>query len=494
MGGLAAWLGPVSVLPKIDEGAILIEYIMPPGTSLIESNRVGSLLERLAMSQQDVETVYRRTGSPELGFQIEGVNRGEMTIKLASPSVRTQTIDQVIENLKREYSKIPGVVFMYHQPTQEKMDESLSGLPALFGVTIFGTESRELGNVAAKVEKIMVADKNLANVINDSKMNSPQIVVRPRPDDLARLGISPSDVFETIQAGRVGVPATVIVEQRRQIQVLVKANSTSDATIGWLNNLAVSTPSGNTVPLQQIASVSITQIPSAITRLNGLREITILAEVKGSTNKTIQQLSSKFSSIPLKEGYSIAFTGQYQVMKRTILDFGLVGLAAILLIFLIMAIQFRSLIQPLIILITIPVALVGAIVMLAITRVGIDVSVGMGVLTLVGIAVNNAIVLLEYANRQIAEGKSVFEALHIAASIRLRPILMTAITTVAALIPVAVNPAVGSRIFQPFAIAVIGGLISSTIATLIIVPTLRTFVHKNLPNQIKYETSKIEHS
>ena len=155
------------------------------------------------------------------------------------------------------------------------------------------------------------------------------------------------------------------------------------------------------------------------------------------------------------------------------LDFALVGLAAIMMIYLIMAMQFRSFFQPLIILVTIPAGLVGAIVLLSITQVRLDISVGMGALTLIGIAVNNAIVLLDYANRQVSAGQTIVDSLHSAVSIRLRPILMTATTTIFALIPVAVNPAVGSRIFQPFAITVIGGLLSSTVATLILVPVLR---------------------
>ncbi|NOZ23909.1 MAG: efflux RND transporter permease subunit [Planctomycetes bacterium] len=478
LGGLAAWLGPVSVLPPIDEGAILIEYVMPPGTSLWESNRIGDILERLALSQQDVETVYRRTGSPERGFQIEGVNRGELTIKLAPRSVRTRTAGQVMEGLRNEYGKIPGVAFLYHQPTQEKMDESLSGLPAMFGVTIFGADMSELVSLAAQAEQIMAEDPALTNLVNNTKIKSPQIIVRPDPVELARCGISPRDVFETIQAGRFGVAATTIVRQRQQVQVLVKANSPSDATLDWLEGLAISTPSGQTVPLRQVANIRITHLPAAVTRLNGQREVTILAEVNGSIPAAVDRLRQKFSAIPLPGGYSIAFTGQYQVMKRTVLDFVLVGLAAIMLIYLIMAMQFRSWLQPLILLVTIPVALVGAIVLLAITQVGLDVSVGMGALTLVGIAVNNAIVLLDYANRQVAAGQTISGALQSAVSVRLRPILMTATTTIFALVPVAVNPAVGSRIFQPFAITVIGGLLSATAATLVFVPVLRTFLSR----------------
>jgi hydrophobic/amphiphilic exporter-1 (mainly G- bacteria), HAE1 family len=478
LGGLAAWLGPISVLPPIDEGALLIEYVMPPGTSLKESNRIGDILERIALAQPDIETVRRRTGSPAHGYQIEGVNMGEMVMKLVARSRRRYTVVQIMDGLRASYSKIPGVAFRYHQPTQEKMDESLSGLPAMFGVTIYGIDMNELVSLAAQVEKIMAEDASLINIVNNTKIKSPQIIVRPNPVELARCGLTPADVFESVQAGRFGVQATTIVRQQQLVQVLIKNNTSSDETSGWLKRLAITAPSGQTVLLERVADIRTALLPATVTRLNGQREITITADVNGSIPAAVSRLRRKFSGISLPHGYSIAFTGQYQVMKRTIRDFALVGLAAIMLIYLIMAMQFRSFLQPLIILVTIPIALVGAIVLLAVTRVGLDISVGMGALTLTGIAVNNAIVLLDYANRQVGAGHTISDSLKEAASIRLRPILMTAITTIFALIPVAVNPAVGSRIFQPFAITVIGGLLSSTAATLVLVPVLRTFLSR----------------
>ncbi len=474
LGALAGLLGPVSVLPPIDEGAILIEYIMPPGTSLQESNRIGALLDRWAMAQPEIETVYRRTGSAQQGLGVEGVDRGELTMKLTSRSQRRRTLSQVMDSLRQEYDRIPGVVFLYHQPTQEKMDESLSGLPAMFGVTIFGPDLDELVSSAARVEAIMAADPALRNIINNTKIKSPQIIVRPDPVELAHCGLSPEDVFQTIQAGRFGVVATTIVRQKQQVRVLVKTEPPAEATLDWLVHLAIATPAGQPVPLSRVADVRIAQVPSAVTRLNGQRQVTILAEVRGSISAAVDRLRGKFSAINLPSGYSIAFTGQYQVMARTIRDFVLVAVAAVLLIYLIMAVQFRSWLQPLIILLTIPMGLVGAILLLVITQVGLDISVGMGVLTLVGIAVNNAIVLVEYANRRVASGLPIRDALQSAVSVRLRPILMTAATTMIALIPVAVNPAVGSRIFQPFAITVIGGLLSATLSTFIFVPVLRT--------------------
>jgi CzcA family heavy metal efflux pump len=484
LGGLAARLGPMSVLPRIDEGAVLIEYVMPPGTSLTESDRIGNILERLAMCQKDVETVYRRTGSPARGFQIEGVNRGELTMKLVPRPFRTRTVEQILESLRQEYGKIPGVVFLYHQPTQERMDESLSGLPAMFGVTIFGTEMNALVPLAGQVERIMSEDKSLHNIINNTKISTPQIIVRPDPVEMARCGILPGDVFRTIQAARLGVEATTIVSQGRPLHVLVRNEPPSQATLDWLRGLVIAAPTGRPVPLQRVADVRIAHQPAAVTRLNGVREVTILAEVNGSIPAAVNRLRERFSTISVPDGYSITFTGRYRVMQRTVLDFVLIGLAAVMLIYLIMAVQFHSLLQPLIILVTIPAALVGAVVLLAITRTGLNISAGMGSLTLIGIAINNAIVLLDYANRQVGAGRTIFDSLLSAASVRLRPILMTAATTIFALIPVAVNPAVGSRVFQPFAITVVGGLLSATVATLVLVPVLRTFLaHRRQPRR-----------
>ena len=173
-----------------------------------------------------------------------------------------------------------------------------------------------------------------------------------------------------------------------------------------------------------------------------------------------------------QEGYAVAFTGQYKVMMQTIWDFVIAAIAAIALIYLILATNLRSFLRPLAILATIPFALTGAIVLLAVTRVGLDLSAAMGALTLIGIAVNNAIVLLDYTGKLERDGVATEEALKRAASVRLRPIVMTAATTILALVPVALNPAVGSRIFQPFAVTVIGGLFTATLATLVMVPVL----------------------
>ena len=476
--GMTGLFGKASVLPAIDEGAILIEYVMPPGTSLAESNRIGGMLDNIAMSDPDVSCVYRRTGSPESGYQIEGVNRGELLIKLCPKARRARSITAIMASLKKAYSRFNGVVFLYHQPTQEKIDESFSGLPALFGVTLYGVDQNRLVDLAARIEKILSMDPALSNIVNNTKEKASEIDVRLDYSRLALYGIEPSQVLTTLQAARLGVEATRIVRQKEDVAVMVKLSFPGKPDIDGIRQLPIVTTTGSVLPLERVAGIDISHIPAAITRINGQREITLIAEVAGSIPKVVSRLREKFRAVALPEGYSMDFTGQYKVLIKTALEMMFAVGAAIILIYLIMVMQFGSWLQPLVILVTIPLALVGALIALFLTRQGIDVSVGMGAVTLVGIAVNNGIVLIDYSNRVSASGTGIEESLVEAASVRLRPILLTTLTTIAALLPTAIGTTVGSHIFQPFAVTVIGGLISATFATLVIVPTLASLASK----------------
>ena len=481
LAGLTAFLGKASILPPIDEGAVLIEYVMPPGTSLKESNRIGDTLDVIALTDTDVSCVYRRTGSPGSGYQIEGVNKGELLVKLKHKEERTRSVEEIIRTLKESYSKLSGVVFLYHQPTQEKIDESFSGLPALFGVTIYGTDTDTLILLADRVETVLSKESGVSNVVNNTKVKIPQIDVRINYLSLAQYGVDVATVLSTLEAARFGVEATQIIRQKEDVAVLVRMDTDTPPDVERIRQLPISTARGEWLPLERVAAVNISHAPSAITRLNGQRQITLLAEVEGDIPSVVKDLRRRFRSIELPRGYSIDFTGQYHVLIETATEMMLAVLAAVVLIYLIMVMQFGSWLQPLIILVTVPLSLVGALVGLFLTRQGIDISVGMGMVTLVGIAVNNAIVLIDFSNRELASGKSITDALLSAASVRLRPILLTTLTTIAALLPTAVGTTVGSRIFQPFAITVIGGLVGGVLATLVIIPTVAEAVLHHSP-------------
>lgn len=467
-----------NLLPPIDEGAVLIEYRMPHGTALAECRRVGDLLTELALKEPDARAVYLRIGAPPGSLVVDPPNRGELLIKLRRKG-RQHTVQEVLASLRRRYAPVAGAVILYHQPTQENMDESLSGLPALFGVTLYGPGLPELTTLASSVEKILEKDPGIGGVVNPTLYGAPEVIVRVKYPALGLYGVSAAEVLDAVRASRLGVEATQIVRQREVIRVIVRMDPLlgSDASsIEDLARLPIRTRGGGTVPLSKVADVRVAYAPATLTRLNGQREVTLIADLSGPLPGVIGRLSRDLAALPLPAGYSLELAGQYKVLVRTAAEVGLAMLLAVVLIYFIMVAQFRSLGEPLVILTNVPVALMGGLVALVAARQELDVSVAMGLLTLVGISVNNGIVLLEYARRSRLDGMGRREALLHAASVRLRPVLATALTTLFALAPAAVTTPLGSRVFQPFAVTVLGGLASCTLSTLVLVPTLATLL------------------
>lgn len=472
-GGLGVYRENVSLLPPIDEGAVLIEYTMPPGTALTENETIGATVNQIALDNPDVQTVYWRAGSPAYGYQIEGVNRAEMLIKLKPTNERTHTAMEVMDALRATYSTLPGMVFLYHQPTQEKFDESLSGLPALLGVTIYGPHINELVQLADKVEPLVSKDPAVSGVINNTKVKASEIVVRPDYRALAQHRARLTDVFATLESARFGTQALEIVKQHEKVAVLVKTQLSGPYDTDSLANLPVSVDDGKAmVPLDQLAHIEFRQTMPSVTRMNGEREITLITEADGNVNAAAKRIQDALRTVKLPAGYRIEITGQYRQLTESIREMGFVVLFAIILIFLIMAMHFRSWLMPFLILLVVPFSLAGASVALWLFKQDASISVAMGCVTLVGIAVNNGIVLADFANRRVKRRRNVLRALYAATTIRLRPVLMTTAVTIAALIPAAIGGAVGSHLFQSFAIALIGGLIANTVATLVVLPIL----------------------
>jgi len=479
--------GRASMLPAMDEGSIMVEYTMPPGTSLRESNRIGKQLETIALQQPDIASVYRRTGSPLIGYQIEGPNRGEMMMKLKPHDQRSRSADEIMDDFRQLYRPYTSMSFLFHHPTQEKMDESFSGLPTLFGVTIYGQDNNELIQLASRVEQLLKQQPNISNIINNSNIRSNQLTVRLRPARLALYGLQAEDVRQALRAAGFGVQATTVIRAQETIPVLLRWQGVSMAHPEDVGSLPVPTPDGAWVALNRVADIESTGVAAAVTRLNGQRQITLLAEAEGNLISIAASIQNKLDQLKLGQlkldqnkldqrkwpaGYSAAVSGQYPVLIHTLIEFAFTALAAIALIYLIMVLQFASWQQPLAILAVIPVALAGGLIAVAMSGHGMDASIGMGALTLIGIAVNNGIVLVDYANRQIRTGMSETEAWRQAIHVRLRPIMMTAATTIASLLPIALGLGGASEIFQPFSFMVIGGLLTGMAATLLLLPVL----------------------
>jgi len=468
-GALALRMGPVSLLPPVDEGALLVEYIMPPGVSLRESLRVGQELGRRASRLPGVILVEERVGAPEGSASVEGINRGELRVKLAPMDTERPSADELLKRLQRASADIPGVILMLHQPTQERMDEAFSGLPAVFGVTIFGPDLARLEAISIQVEKTLDADPAVHNIVNNSRFHRPQLDVRIDGGRCAALGVDPADVRKVVAAASWGDEVLRVLREREQVPVLLRVKGFGRG-LEALGTLPVPARHGEVVPLARVATLTLHRVPAQIDRLNGQRQLTILAEVEGNLPAVARRLDRRFAALDLPAGYSATCTGRYRVLLKTARELLFVLLAAGVLILAIMTLEFGSLRQAAWILAVVPVSLAGGALGLALTGAGLNVAVATGMLTLLGIGVNNGIVLVDFANRRNASGAPWAEALVEAARIRLRPILATTLTTMAGLLPTALGLGAGQHVFQAFAITVIFGLAAGTLATLLVLP------------------------
>lgn len=475
----------VAFLPQVDEGAILLEYVLTPGTSLNESNRIGEILEQIALQDKDVQNVYRRTGSEGGTYQVEPVNRGELVIKLVSRKKRKHQITDVIASLKKKIDKIPGMIALYHQVTSEKMDESFSGLPTVFGVTLYGEDYSKLIDYAGKIEDIANNTKGIGNVLNNTKYLVPELQYKPDKKMIARYGLNSKDIMKELRLSLGGEKIAEIIKGERNIPIFLRYKDWNN-TMSYLKKFPYRVNNNTYIPLSKLLKMSTSYGANAITHINLMREITLPMEVDGSFGAIIKRLNSKISGLHLPKNYFVEFNGQYKIFIGMIKQFGIFALIALLLVYLIMSFQFGNYVQPFVIMLEIPLSFIGAFIAIAISRLPMNLSFFIGLITLVGISVNNGIVLIDYANKKRKEGLSDKESVMFAASVRTRPIILTALTTILGLLPISFGLGIGSKIHQPLAVCVIGGLLVNIILTLNVLPVILISVE----NLFKKQKSK----
>ena len=463
---------PVSLLPPIDEGAILMEYILPPGTSLRESDRIGGLIENLFREDPDVETLYRRTGSEMKSYEVEPANRGEIIIRLRPKGVRKRDAFRIIRDLKTATDRIPGLITLYHQVTAEKIDESFSGLPTLFGITIYGEDYDQPLEYAGEVGEMAGRRHGVENVVNNTKYRVPEVQVQPIPERLGRYGLSSREILQELKRYLGGHIVYRVVKGEPQIPIYLMGKGDGRSREEEVGNLPICLPNGTFIPLSQLVRFSTDSGPSSISHINMVREVTLPVEIAGSPRDVIRRLQAGIDSLQLPEGYFVEFGGQYPLLLDMLKGFATLAAISLLLVYLIMSIQLGHPIHPLALLSELPLSLIGAFVAIAVTRQPLNISFWIGLITLIGVSVNNGIVLIDYANQRRKTGMRREDAIEEAAKIRARPILLTTLTSALALFPLSLGLGIGSKIHQPLAICVMGGLIVNTILTLNVLPVV----------------------
>ncbi len=460
---------PSDFLPKLDEGEFEVKYTLPAGATLNGSDEAAGRMEQVVLRDPDVVSVGRLTGIDTNGFSPTQANVG--TLRVALTSGKRATYDAIAERLRNALSDaVPAASLDFHQLLEDQIND-LSGAPQPVEIAIVGPDQNRLIDYADRTTDAIAKVHGVVDSFDGVVFDDPSLRIAPQTARLGALGINGTDLGDALSAHAQGAVATQIPGESATIPVNVRvAGSTPDA--GAIDATSVLTKNGATT-LGALARVDIPARASDVNEENGRRIDRVTANIEGaSLSAVVAGLKDALSRLGLPPGYTATIGGAYETQQASFHEFLSVIAIAIVLVFSVMLGTFGSFRLPLVILCAIPLALIGVALALFITRTPINVSSFMGLLLLVGIVVKNGILLIDVANKRRAQGDDVTTALLTAGSTRLRPIVMTTLAAIGGLFPLALGLGSGAEMERPLAIAVIGGLSTATLFTLVVIPIL----------------------
>jgi len=462
--------------PTLQEGTIVLRLTMAPSISLNESIRITQIVERRVMKIPEVTSVVTRIGRGEVGAHTDPINSAEMYILLKDKKDwRTASTQAELEDVIRdEVGNIPGVLANFTQPIQMTVDELLEGVRAELAIKLFGDDLETLKVKADEIAAVIKQVPGAADVQPDQISGTPQLLIKVDRHAIARYGINVEDVQRVIRAAVGGETAGQMFEGVRRFDILVRFAPEFRSTPEAISRILVEAPNSIHVPLAQLATIEEIVGPRQITRENSQRFITIQCNVVGRDIGSFVEDGQRAieEKVDLPPGYLVTWGGQFRLQQEANKRLAVVVPITLLIIFLLLFSSFNSLKNTLLILLNIPLALVGGIVGLWLTGQNLSVPSSVGFIALFGIALENGMVLVTYLNQLLKDGVPMDEASVRGASLRLRPVLMTALTTALGLIPLLLSTGVGSEVQRPLATVVIGGLVTSTILTLLVIPAI----------------------
>ena len=460
-------------LPGFNEGSLTINLLAQPGTSLEESNRLGTAAELLLKQVPEVTQTGRRTGRAELDEHAEGVHSSEIEVEMKAGRPK----EVVLADVRQKLGTLPGVTLNIGQPISHRLDHLLSGVNSQIAVKIFGSDLPTLRAKAEQIRQTMSQVRGVVDLKTEKLVEIPQIQIHMKRDALARYGLQSGAVSEALETAMLGREAGVVLESQRSYDVLVRFNDASRGDIEAINRVLVDTPDGAKIPLSSVADIQEGFGPNAIMRENVQRRIVISANVADrALNEVVQDIQTKVkSNVIMPPGYFVEYGGQFEAQQsasKLILSLSLFSLVAIFLTLQMALGHARAAIQ---VMVNIPLAIIGGVIAVFLTGGVLSVASLIGFISLFGITSRNGIMMIShYIHLMKEEGENWTEHMVIRGSLeRLVPVLMTALTAGLALIPLAISKgAPGKEILQPLAVVVLGGLITSTLLDQVVTPAL----------------------
>ncbi len=464
-------------VPELEEGTINLRVTLAPSSSLNTALSVAPKLEALLLEFEEVDYALSRIGRAEIGGDPEPVSNVEIYIGLKpveqwkNASTRKELQGLMLTKLEQ----FPGLLFNFSQPIATRVDELLSGVKAQLAIKLFGPDLAVLASKGQAIEKLMQTIDGATDVAMEQIAGEAQWVVKPKRRQLSRYGLSVGDVMALVRDGLGGRQAGQIINGNERYDIYVRLDKAFRSDAQAIKDLRLQSPTGAWVRLEEVADIAMEFGPPQVRRDDVQRRVVIQANVQGRDMGSVvdDMRQSIAENIDLPPGYSVTFGGQFENQQRAQQRLMVVVPLSIALIGLLLFFAFRSFGQALLILTNLPLAMTGAIVSLFVSGQYLSVPGSIGFITLFGVAVLNGVVMVEAINLRLAStGESVETAVFEGAVSRLRPVLMTAITSALGLIPMLTSNGVGAEIQRPLATVIVGGLVTSTLLTLIVLPAL----------------------
>ncbi|WP_394172843.1 efflux RND transporter permease subunit [Thalassotalea litorea] len=469
-------------VPELEEGTINLRVTLAPSSSLETALSVAPILEEKLMAFSEVTYALSRIGRAEIGGDPEPVNNIEIYIGLKPVSEWTSASNryELQDKMERSLEEFPGLLLNFSQPIATRVDELLSGVKAQLAIKLFGSDLQVLANKGREIETAIKSIEGAKDVALEQIAGEAQLVIAPNRLELSRYGLSVGDVMEVIQDGIGGVEAGQIINGNERYDIYVRLDEEFRANSEAIADIRLQSPTGAWVRIGDVASVSFESGPPQVRRDDVQRRVVIQANVQGrDMGGVVEDIQSTIASkVELPAGYSVSIGGQFESQQRAQQRLSIVVPLSLALIALLLYFAFGSLGQTMLILLNVPLAVIGGVFSLYLSGQYLSVPSSVGFITLFGVAVLNGVVMVESINQRIKDGIATADAIFDGATSRLRPVLMTAITSALGLIPMLMSNGVGSEIQRPLASVIVGGLITATLLTLFVVPSLYKFFSK----------------
>ncbi len=461
-------------LPPFNEGSFTVNLYAPAGTSLEESNKIGTVAEQLILRVPDVQYTARRTGRAELDEHVEPVSNSEIEVELKEDAREREA---VVADIRHQLNNLAGVSVSIGQPISHRLDHLLSGVRAQVAIKIFGEDLSDLRAIAGQVQQAVEAVPGAVDVQVERQVLVPQLTITLDRAALQRYGMQTGEVAGDLEVLYGGKVVSQVLDGQKSFDLVLRAAQEDRENLEGIRNTQIHTPDGTLIPLSSIAHIEYEKGINSVSHENGQRRIVVSANVQGrdlgSTVAEMQQAVAE--KVPMPQGYFLEYGGQFEAQKEASRLIGILSLFALLGIFLVLYAHFRSWRIVAQVMLNIPLALVGSVVAVWLTGGTFSVATLVGFITLTGIASRNGIMMIShYFHLMEHEGEQFDQKMIIRGSLeRLVPVLMTALVAALALVPLTLNAqAAGKEILYPVATVILGGLLSSTLLDMIVTPTV----------------------